>query len=35
MEEQSIKISTIESSKGWDFRAVFVVNVENMPFALA
>jgi hypothetical protein len=35
MEEQSIKISTIESAKGLDFRAVFVVNVENMPFALA
>jgi hypothetical protein len=34
-EEESIKISTIESAKGLDFRAVFVVNVENIPFALA
>ncbi|MCT2534762.1 AAA family ATPase [Aquibacillus koreensis] len=29
-----LKISTIESSKGLDFQAVFIVNVDNMPFAL-
>lgn len=27
-----VKISTIESSKGLDFQAVFIVNVDNMPF---
>src|SRR5690606_11439342 len=32
--EKSIKISTIDSAKGLDFRAVFIVNIENMPFAL-
>ncbi|WLR51876.1 3'-5' exonuclease [Bacillus tianshenii] len=29
-----IKISTIDSSKGLDFQAVFIINVNNMPFAL-
>lgn len=32
--EESVKISTIESSKGLDFQAVFIVNVDNTPFAL-
>ncbi|WP_088830569.1 3'-5' exonuclease [Paenibacillus tyrfis] len=32
--EQTIKISTIDSAKGLDFRAVFIVNIENMPFSL-
>ncbi len=29
-----VTISTIDSSKGLDFQAVFVINVDNMPFAL-
>ncbi|WP_281884910.1 nuclease-related domain-containing DEAD/DEAH box helicase [Paenibacillus sp. YYML68] len=33
-EEPTIKITTIDSAKGLDFRAVFIVNVENMPFPL-
>lgn len=33
-DQPSIKISTIDSSKGLDFQAVFIVNVDNMPFAL-
>lgn len=33
-EQDTVKISTIESSKGLDFQAVFIVNVDNMPFAL-
>ncbi|RKN77077.1 3'-5' exonuclease [Paenibacillus ginsengarvi] len=33
-DEHSIKISTIDSAKGLDFRAVFIVNVESMPFPL-
>ncbi|WP_066300228.1 3'-5' exonuclease [Bacillus sp. FJAT-29937] len=33
-EEDSVKISTIDSSKGLDFQAVFIVNIDNMPFAL-
>lgn len=33
-EENTIKISTIDSAKGLDFRAVFIVNVESMPFPL-
>ncbi|MGP4071056.1 3'-5' exonuclease [Piscibacillus sp. B03] len=32
--DQQVKISTIESSKGLDFQAVFIVNVDNMPFFL-
>lgn len=32
--EETIKISTIDSAKGLDFRAVFIVNIENMPFPL-
>src|SRR5690606_21968117 len=32
--EPTVKISTIDSAKGLDFRAVFIVNVENMPFPL-
>ncbi|MCD7034144.1 NERD domain-containing protein [Metabacillus sp. GX 13764] len=33
-DSESIVISTIDSSKGLDFQAVFIVNTENMPFAL-
>lgn len=33
-EDDSVTISTIDSSKGLDFQAVFIVNVENIPFAL-
>ncbi|MFS0862051.1 3'-5' exonuclease [Fredinandcohnia sp. 179-A 10B2 NHS] len=33
-DEDSVKISTIDSSKGLDFQAVFIVNIDNMPFAL-
>ncbi len=33
-QEDSIKISTIDSAKGLDFRAVFIVNIESMPFPL-
>ncbi|MDO3408377.1 3'-5' exonuclease [Saccharibacillus sp. CPCC 101409] len=29
-----VKLSTIDSSKGLDFKAVFIVNVESMPFKL-
>ncbi|WP_025848660.1 3'-5' exonuclease [Paenibacillus ehimensis] len=32
--EHTIKISTIDSAKGLDFRAVFIINIENMPFSL-
>lgn len=31
---ESVKISTIDSSKGLDFQAVFIVNVDNMPYKL-
>lgn len=30
--DNSVKISTIDSAKGLDFRAVFIVNIENLPF---
>lgn len=33
-EDGKIKISTIDSSKGLDFRAVFIVNADSMPFPL-
>ncbi|MTH53681.1 AAA family ATPase [Bacillus mangrovi] len=33
-ERGNVIISTIDSSKGLDFQAVFIVNAENMPFAL-
>lgn len=33
-DEESVKISTIDSSKGLDFQSVFIVNIDNMPFAL-
>ncbi|MBM7580975.1 3'-5' exonuclease [Jeotgalibacillus terrae] len=33
-DDQMVKISTIESSKGLDFQAVFIVNIDNMPFVL-
>lgn len=33
-DDDTVKISTIESSKGLDFQAVFIVNVDNMPFVL-
>jgi len=32
--KKTVKISTIDSAKGLDFQAVFIVNVENMPFRL-
>lgn len=33
-EDGKVKIITIDSSKGLDFRAVFIVNVDSMPFPL-
>ncbi|WP_079914169.1 nuclease-related domain-containing DEAD/DEAH box helicase [Paenibacillus sp. 32352] len=33
-DEDTIKISTIDSAKGLDFRVVFIVNIESMPFPL-
>ncbi|WP_078596345.1 3'-5' exonuclease [Evansella clarkii] len=33
-EEETVKISTIDSSKGLDFQAVFIVGADNMPFPL-
>lgn len=33
-DDGKVKISTIDSSKGLDFQAVFIVNVDNMPFPL-
>ncbi|RDI38000.1 3'-5' exonuclease [Falsibacillus pallidus] len=33
-DDDRVKISTIDSSKGLDFQAVFIVNIDNMPFAL-
>ena len=33
-DDGKVKISTIDSSKGLDFRAVFIVNVDSMPFPL-
>ena len=33
-DDGKIKISTIDSSKGLDFQAVFIVNVDNIPFEL-
>ncbi|KKK39208.1 nuclease [Mesobacillus campisalis] len=33
-EDNRVKISTIDSSKGLDFQAVFIVNVDSMPFPL-
>lgn len=33
-EDGNVKISTIDSSKGLDFQAVFIVNVDSMPFPL-
>uniref|UniRef100_UPI000FD74DB1 DEAD/DEAH box helicase n=1 Tax=Paenibacillus koleovorans TaxID=121608 RepID=UPI000FD74DB1 len=33
-DEDTVKISTIDSAKGLDFRVVFLINVENMPFPL-
>ncbi|MGJ7922920.1 3'-5' exonuclease [Neobacillus sp. LXY-4] len=33
-EDGKVKISTIDSSKGLDFQAVFIVNVDSMPFKL-
>src|SRR5699024_4386701 len=32
--EETVKISTIDSSKGLDFQAVFIVNLDNMPLHL-
>ncbi|WP_335872278.1 DEAD/DEAH box helicase [Bacillus sp. 2205SS5-2] len=32
--DEFVSISTIDSSKGLDFQAVFIVNVDNMPFSL-
>ncbi|WP_394234141.1 3'-5' exonuclease [Niallia oryzisoli] len=33
-EDGKVKISTIDSSKGLDYQAVFIVNVDSMPFPL-
>ncbi|MFE7062048.1 3'-5' exonuclease [Sutcliffiella sp. NPDC057660] len=33
-EEETVKISTIDSSKGLDFQAVFIVKADTMPFPL-
>jgi thymidine kinase len=33
-EDNRVKISTIDSSKGLDYQAVFIVNVDSMPFPL-
>lgn len=33
-EDGRVKISTIDSSKGLDYQAVFIVNVDSMPFPL-
>ncbi|ANY68533.1 nuclease [Paenibacillus sp. BIHB 4019] len=33
-DQEAVNLSTLDSSKGLDFRAVFIVNVESMPFAL-
>lgn len=33
-EDGKIKISTIDSSKGLDFQAVFIVNADSMPFPI-
>ncbi|MBJ6359732.1 3'-5' exonuclease [Paenibacillus sp. GCM10012307] len=33
-DQATVKISTVDSSKGLDFKAVFIVNVESMPFSL-
>lgn len=33
-DDGKVKISTIDSSKGLDFQAVFIVNVDSMPFPL-
>ncbi|MFJ7664855.1 3'-5' exonuclease [Lysinibacillus sp. NPDC097162] len=33
-EEESVKISTIDSSKGLDFQVVFMVNLDNTPWYL-
>lgn len=30
-QDATVKISTLESSKGLDFQAVFIVNIDNMP----
>lgn|GEM_PF-5601773 len=32
--EQGVKLSTVESSKGLEFKAVFICNVDNFPFPL-
>src|SRR5699024_4131025 len=33
-DEETVKISTSDSSKGSDFKAVFIVNLDNMPLHL-
>ncbi|GAA0466039.1 3'-5' exonuclease [Alkalibacillus silvisoli] len=33
-DDNKVKISTIESSKGLDFQAVFIVSIDQMPFHL-
>ncbi|TKD72219.1 3'-5' exonuclease [Pseudalkalibacillus hwajinpoensis] len=33
-DDGTVKLSTFDSSKGLDFQAVFIVNADNMPFAL-
>lgn len=33
-EDGRVKICTLESSKGLDFQAVFIINIESLPFVL-
>lgn len=33
-EDNSIKLSTLDSAKGLDFRVVFIVNIDSLPFYL-
>lgn len=33
-DEERVTLSTLDSAKGLDFRVVFIVNIENMPFSL-
>lgn len=32
--QEAVKLSTLDSSKGLDFKAVFIVNIDSMPFKL-
>ncbi|WCF09352.1 NERD domain-containing protein [Paenibacillus thiaminolyticus] len=31
-EDNSVKVCTLDSAKGLDFKAVFIVNIDNLPF---